>query len=84
MDCSTQAGASSIPASNIAGIFSATAWCRVLFRAFASSGAAFSPQRCRVQPSAVPCSALGDLTFRPRHVCEFRAAELQECCQAER
>ena len=41
-------------------------------------------QRCRVQPSAVPCSALDDLTFRPRRICEFRADEPQECCQAER
>ncbi len=58
MDCLTQADASSIPASNVAGIFSATAWYRVLFRAFASSGAVFSSQRCRVQPSAISRSAL--------------------------
>ena len=54
MDCSTQADASSNPASNVAGISSATAWYRVLFRSFASSDAAFSPRRCRVQPSVSP------------------------------
>ncbi len=59
MDCMTQADAGSIPASNLAGVFSATAWYRVLFRAFASSGATFSPQRCCVQPSAISGSALG-------------------------
>ena len=47
MDCSTQADASSIPSLNVAGIFSAAAWYRVLFRAFA-----FSPQRSHVPPSA--------------------------------
>ncbi len=76
MDCSTQADASSIPASNVAGISSATAWYRVLFRVFASSDAAFSPQRCRVPPSAIPRSALSDP--------EFRALEPQECCRVER
>ncbi len=47
MDCLTQADASSIPATNVAGVFCATAWYRVLFHAFASSGTAFSPRRLR-------------------------------------